>query len=523
MAAELGLLSLSAAKMARGIREGRWTSRELVELHIQRIEGVNPELCAVVVPMFDEARRQSDAADLMRASGQPLPPLHGVPVTIKESIDAAGTPSTWGLPSRSGMLAQQDDPSVAALRQAGAILLGKTNVMQLLMGCESVNPVYGRSRNPWRPEERTPGGSSGGEAAIIAAGGSPLGLGTDVGGSIRTPALFCGIHGLKPTPGRVPAAKPAGLYHLRPAAAAMASTGPMARHVEDLTLALEIVSAQESLLRAPIRSSDSRDIRRLRIGYYTTDGILAPSASLQRAVNEAVALLEGLGIEVKEFKLPDLSEAVHHFYGLISAAGAEGIAGTAGTDTLTGQLVNIRRSFGLTKGARRFVVPLLRLLGQQTVGAHILPYLGLKSEEELQTLVHAQQRFRQNFMKEMDRQGVDVLLSPAALTPAIAHDHSLTMSYEGSYGLLYNYLGMPAGVLSTSCVRSEETDARQTSRDRMIQSVREAERGSLGLPVGVQVAASPWREDQVLAVMSCLEEQVKNQTDYPVGKIIRSQ
>ncbi len=191
------LTSLSATELATMIACGDLSSVEAVEAHIERIERVNPGLNAVVVKRYDAARAEARQADERRANGEVLGPLHGVPITIKESLDLIDTPSTFGLQSRGSILARQDDLYVARMRKAGAIILGKTNVAQLLYYIESDNPVYGRTNNPWNLD-RSPGGSSGGQAAIIAAGGSPMGLGTDIGGSIRVPATFCGIAGLKP-------------------------------------------------------------------------------------------------------------------------------------------------------------------------------------------------------------------------------------------------------------------------------------------------------------------------------------
>ncbi|MGH2486977.1 MAG: amidase, partial [Ktedonobacterales bacterium] len=188
-------IQLSATALAARITAGYLSAVEAVEAFIARIEQVNPAINAVVVKRYDEARAEAQAADARRAAGEPLGPLHGVPVTIKESLDLAGTPSTFGMPSRAHMLADADDVYVARLRAAGAIVLGKTNVAQALLYNESDNPVYGRTNNPWNVG-RTPGGSSGGQAAIVAAGGAPLGLGTDLAGSIRTPSTYCGVVGM---------------------------------------------------------------------------------------------------------------------------------------------------------------------------------------------------------------------------------------------------------------------------------------------------------------------------------------
>ncbi|HEY7976271.1 MAG TPA: amidase, partial [Ktedonobacterales bacterium] len=197
------ITDLSAVALAASIARGDLSAIEAVEASIARIEAVNPRLNAVVVKRYDEARAEARAADERQARGEPLGPLHGVPITVKECFDVTGTPATYGLPSRAHTLATEDDLYVARLRAAGAIIVGKTNLSQLLLYIESDNPLYGRTNNPW-DLTRTPGGSSGGQAAIIAAGGSPLGLATDIGGSIRMPAAFCGVVGMKPTAGRTP-------------------------------------------------------------------------------------------------------------------------------------------------------------------------------------------------------------------------------------------------------------------------------------------------------------------------------
>lgn len=197
------LIDLSAVQMADMVVRGDVSAAELVEAHIERIEQVNPALNAVVVRRYEQARAEAQETDKRRARGESLGPLGGVPITIKESIDVAGTPSTFGLPWRANTLAECDEAHVAQMKAAGAVILGKTNVAQQLLYAESDNPLYGRTNNPWNPE-RTAGGSSGGEGAIIAAGGSLLGLGTDIGGSVRFPAAFCGIASLETDGGAHP-------------------------------------------------------------------------------------------------------------------------------------------------------------------------------------------------------------------------------------------------------------------------------------------------------------------------------
>src|SRR5262249_49918030 len=192
--------------------------------------------------LYDQARAEARAADEQHARGEPLGPLHGVPITIKEQFMLKDTPSTWGLPSQANWRAEADGPLVARLREAGGIVLGKTNIPQLLYYNEADNPVYGRCNNPWDPE-RTPGGSSGGEAAIVSAGGSALGIGGDLGGSLRVPAHFCGICTLKPTSLRLTNLDNPPHLGAHGQEAIINQDGVLARSVADLALGMRILAA----------------------------------------------------------------------------------------------------------------------------------------------------------------------------------------------------------------------------------------------------------------------------------------
>lgn len=236
----------SASEHARRIRARACSARELTDHYIARIEALDDRLNAVVVRDFERARAAADAADAALARGAATGPLHGVPMTIKESFNVAGLPTTWGLPNFRDNVAAADAAAVASLRTAGAIILGKTNVPVELADFQSFNPVYGTTNNPWNPE-RVPGGSSGGSAAALAAGFSALEFGSDIGGSIRNPAHFCGVYGHKPTWDIVPSQG-----HALPGMLAtpdIAVVGPLARSAEDLRLALEITAGAGPLRR----------------------------------------------------------------------------------------------------------------------------------------------------------------------------------------------------------------------------------------------------------------------------------
>ena len=235
----------NATDLADMIAAGDVSSLEVVDSHLDRIEEVNGWLNAVTRVLADEARVAAKDADKAVAAGDELGPLHGVPCTIKENVDVAGTPTTQGLPVFADLISPTDAPLVERLRSAGAIPIGRTNLPELGLRISTDNPLHGLTRNPWHPE-RTAGGSSGGEGSAIASGMSPLGLGNDIGGSVRNPAFCCGITAIKPTHGRLPAFS-VFEHDQNPALSSqiMLTDGPMARSVSDLRTAMGILNGRD--------------------------------------------------------------------------------------------------------------------------------------------------------------------------------------------------------------------------------------------------------------------------------------
>jgi fatty acid amide hydrolase len=511
------LTTLSARALAERIAGGEVTAAEAVEAHIARIEAVNGRINAVVVTRFDEARAEARAADDRRARGEPLGPLHGVPITIKESLDLAGTPSTFGIPSRAATRAASDDPSVARFRAAGAIVLGKTNVPQLLLYIESDSPVYGRTRNPWALDRAT-GGSSGGQAAIIAAGGSPLGLGTDIGGSLRYPATFCGVASLKPTAGR---ADDPGHFSVHVGQRAIVSqVGPMARRVDDVMLGMEVLNGGSNPdVEPPMPLGDplAVDVSRLRVAYYSDDGTFPVAPGVRRTVVEAAGMLAGRGAQVTEWRPPDPSRALHLWLSTIAADGGKHykriLRGSKIDPRLAANLLLIRRS----RPTLAVIRGLLRLTGQRGL-AELVSTFGRKDAYSYFELVEAQREYQRQFADALahDEGGpFDIILCPAAPVPAIRHGASRFIATAGAYDVLYNVLGYPAGVVPVSRVRPGEDVPRKRTLDLMQRAARQAEIGSVGLPLGVQVVARPWREHVALAAMLAIEEAARVQPDYP--------
>ena len=300
----------SAVEMARMIRDKKISPVELVQAHLDRIERLNPQLNAFV--SVDSARaleaaRKAEAAVLQGAT---VGPLHGVPVTIKSSIDVAGLRCETGSKLRAGHIAEADAPLVARLKAAGAIVLGNTNVPEMLMAFETDNLLYGRTNSPW-DLERTPGGSSGGEAAAIAAGCSAGGVGSDGAGSVRVPAHFSGICGLKPTPGRIPATG-----HYPPSLgpfALLGVVGPLARTVADLQLLFEAIAGPDKgdacAAPVPLRRLSDAEVRKIRIGYFEDDGRTPVTPETRAAVRTAAEALKQQGFEVEPFRPEGLERA----------------------------------------------------------------------------------------------------------------------------------------------------------------------------------------------------------------------
>jgi Asp-tRNA(Asn)/Glu-tRNA(Gln) amidotransferase A subunit family amidase len=511
------ITKMSATAMARRIASGALSSLEVVEAHIRRIEAVNPLINALVVPLFEQALKEAERADAARARGEKLGRLHGVPITVKESFDVAGTQTTMGLSALAGKKAATDAPTVARLRAAGAIILGKTNVPQMVMFNEADNPVYGRTNNPWNLE-RAPGGSSGGCAALIAANGSPLSLGSDIGGSVRFPANACGINSLKPTSGRLSMLGHGTIF--AGLEAVVAQPGPLARSVADLSLALSVLAApgQEafdpSIAPVPLSEKERELPTGLRVAMFTDNGFFSPAPAPRRAVREAADALRARGATVEEWQPPDVKRAWNIYLGLIFG---EGMSGTRRALKGSRQDWRIRRIVWCCAPPKIFYQLTAwqwALMGQKRIASDARG-LGHLSARAYWRLVDERTRYRAAFIAALDAGRYDAIICPADGLPALRHGSSFFLSHPLSYSALFNLLGMPAGVVAATRVCAGEESDREQSIDIVERAARKVEKDSAGLPVGVQVVARHWREDVALSLMLALEEHFKAQDDYP--------
>ncbi len=304
------LWRMSATELADVIRTRQASSREVVEAHLRRIEAVNPSINAVTIVLAEQALEAAMAADRAVVGGSDLPPLHGVPFTVKGNIDLAGTPTTHGMRTLAEAFPDVDAPHVERLRAAGAIPIGRTNLPDFAIGWHTDSELWGATVNPW-DRSRTAGGSSGGEAAAVATGMSPLGLGNDTGGSLRVPAQYCGVGTLKATLGRIPHATTIEPRDLPIGHQLMGVEGPMARRVSDLRAAFEMMAGPSWrdpwTVPAPLRGPEPA--KPVPVAFVVDPAGQGTANQVQDGVRKAAVALEDAGYAVDEVEPPSIDVA----------------------------------------------------------------------------------------------------------------------------------------------------------------------------------------------------------------------
>ncbi len=499
----------SATALVADIKAGRVSAVDAVEACIARIEAVDPLVNAMPQRRFAEARAEARRADAKRAAGEQLGALHGLPISIKDQLRLEGMPTTLGLERCRGFVEPSDGPMVRRLREAGAIVLGKGNVMQLLLGWECENPVFGRTNNPWNLD-RTPGGSSGGDAAVVAYGGVPLALGGDFGGSLRLPAAFCGVCSLKPTGGRLtPIDTPSeGYAHQE---AIIPQPGPIARRVADLILAMEVLAApgqaafDPSVPPVPWLPIESEA---LRVGISDDNGVMPVSPAIKRAVREAGEALRSSGTLVKDVPPLDGEEALRCFIALTSADGFARSAAYVKGEKLFAPLQANLKLAGIPPMMARLVATGMSIGGRSRIARLLRLPRATRTADYFDVLAR-RAALRAAVLAEWDRAGIDVLICPAVATPAFLHGASGDLLDAVSYAFTWNVLGFPAGVVPVTLVRDDEEAGRGGSAsDAGDRAATEGDRGSAGLPACVQVVGRPWEEHRVLAAMHAVEAAV---------------
>lgn len=466
------LTLLTATALAEKIRLREVTSRAAVEAHITRIEQVNPAINALVTDTFETARKQADEADAALATGEPLGPLHGVPFSAKDSINVGGVRSTCGLWSRRDEIPAEDAAVVRRMREAGAILLGKTNTPDACWAQETNNPVFGRTNNPW-DVTRTVGGSTGGEAALLAAKGSPIGIGTDIAGSIRMPAHFTGVVGFRPTSDSL---DESGLWpQLGPRATALESVGPMARTVEDVALGWDIL---RGVAPEPI---DTSRISGQPVAHWFGDGISKADPEIQEGVWRAVDALAEAGMVRVEGKPKAIRMAILGWAAYQLADDRDELARSIGGGEKWSPWSELKNRWtGNPRVSREALEYWLASHVGSVVGEKILRKDGADKREAIVTQLQAL----------IGDDGVAV----CPIHPTVAQTHGwtsrrLAMFTTITYQAWVNLAGLPG--ISVPAGWSD------------------------GLPYSVQIVAMPGREKQLLAAAAVVESSLRGAEQAP--------
>jgi amidase len=466
-------------ELASALQRRTISSSELVEHTIARIEALDTRLNAIVVRDFERAREAARAADAALARGERRP-LLGVPVTVKEAFNVAGLPTTWGYPQYRDYIPAQDALVVSRLKTAGAVILGKTNVPEGLGDFQSYNDIYGTTNNPW-DLSRSPGGSSGGSAAALAGGFGPLSFGSDIGGSLRMPAHFCGLYAHKPTLGLVsmrgynqPSSPP------RPGHGDLAVVGPMTRTATDLELALQLVAEPDAEhegigYRLSLPAPRHQKLSDFRVAVVDTHPLIPTGDAVRAAMNRVAERLVHAGVAVASTSsaLPDLAESARIYMRLLAAATSNRMTPEAFAQAQTAAVTLMPDDHSLT--------------AERTRGTVMRHRDWLQVDAARARLAQQWQIFFRDW---------DVVLYPSAAVPAFPHDHSVPIEerHLDIDGRNYPYLD--------ACYLWADP----ASTCGLPATAAPVDRSPTGLPIGVQIIG-PYLEDRTTIAFAALMER----------------
>jgi fatty acid amide hydrolase len=477
-------VAASAVSIAEGVAAGAVRPTMILAEHVARHAETHAALNALVQPRHAEALVEAERLESRLQVGKAIGPLAGVPVSVKECFGVTGLVTSLGIPTRRRAIDVADAPIVSCLRAAGAIIVGKGNVPQAMYLHETDNPVWGRTNHPF-DATRGPGGSSGGDAALVAAGVVPLAVGTDLAGSIRQPAHACGISGFLP---RSAVVGDGGALDTVPHLTVVRPRmGFLAREVDDLAHAFEVVVAATSFeprQRAAEAMPGGRRRGGLRVAWWDDAGPLEPSPAVRRAVHEAVSRLTRAGVETVRLDGSLAAEAAWLHLAVLSADGGADIRRLfAGTRPIP-PVARLLRLAGLPMWLR----PLLAGISQAVGGgieAVALRATGPRHGAALALLAGRRTEFATRFAAAVAP--YDAIVCPVSALPALPHGSAARLVLAAAPCLLANLLDLPAGTVPITRVGPDEERGRVLSRDRVVQAAAAADRGSCGLPVGVQV------------------------------------
>ena len=473
----------SATELAARIQRKEISSAELLALYFERVDRLNPALNAIIVQRRDEAMARAQAADAALARGERWGPLHGVPMTVKESYDVAGTPTTWGAPHLKDNIAAKDALSISRLKDAGVVIFGKTNVPLMLSDFQSYNDVYGTTNNPW-DLSRVPGGSSGGTAAALAAGLTGIDTGSDIGGSIRNPAHFCGVFGHKPTWNLLPPRGHAMPGVLTPSDISV--IGPLARCATDLEIAVQAMAGPDEITSRGMQlklPELAKPASALRVAVWRDDAMAVVDASVAERVDAVAGALGRLGARVDYDARPVESEHTHTVYQCLLQA------------TMSARLPEDRYQSILRQVEE---LPAEDTSLAATIQrSQVARFRDWTANNELRT--HIRWQWQAFF------EGYDIVLAPVMATSAFPHDHrpfgERTVTVNGNAEPYFNQVFW-AGLASVAYLPSTVIP---TGPDQA------------GLPIGVQIIGPEYGDLITIGVAKLLEREGFAFTPPPVA------
>uniref|UniRef100_A0A8H7XRN7 amidase n=1 Tax=Psilocybe cubensis TaxID=181762 RepID=A0A8H7XRN7_PSICU len=534
-------LKASASEIVSRIQKGDWTATEVLEAYITRAAYAQSKTNCLTEVMLGLARQRAEDLDNEFAKTKQIRgPLHGVPMSIKDQFDVVGFDSSVGFSQWTNKPATTNADIVRFLLDAGAVLFVKTNVPQTMFAFECSNPVWGRTTNPYN-DRFTCGGSSGGEGALLAMDGAAAGIGTDIGGSVRIPAAYCGIYSLKPASGRVS-------YHgaqgpIPGFDGIITVAGPMGRSVADIKLLSQVLFGAQSDFNSippvPFRTVELPP--KLKFGYYTSDNYIKASPACKRAVLETVEALRAAGHECVEFELPDVNltrnptpvahVAFNLFAAITSADGYKSMLSHLGPDEKENSLFLATLGPRVPSLVRSFAAWILETFVGDKIFAETIRASRAKTVAEYWKLIHQRNECVKKFYEAVWKaHGFDSIIAPVQALPQLPHGGCDNFSLLAAATIIYNVLDMPVGCLPVTRVDASKDKVTEEWTTGPGLGSRFLEGGiyrgknplynpeaSHGMPVNIQIVGKRWEEEKVVAIMDVVDRALGRDRGFGPG------
>lgn len=510
----------TASEIVQRIAKEEWTSSQVLEAYIARSAMAQAEANCLTEVLYEDARKRAKELDAEFATTKTLRgPFHGVPFSVKDNYQIEGYDATTGLTAWANNPGKKDACLVAQLRAAGAIIFVKTNVPQTMFAFECSNPLWGRTTNPWN-NKYTCGGSSGGEAALLAMDGSAIGVGSDVGGSLRIPTSYCGIYSLKPTAERISSV---GTPGIRPGFEAVrTSHGPLARSVQDCELFCKTIFGQKdsSHQNIPMPYQAVELPSKLRFGYYLSDGMIETSPVCKRVVLETVSALRKQGHECIEFTSPLNRAAMEVFVALASSDGYKKMLSHLDSDPMEDSLFLVTLGPRLPSFVRKLACWIAKTFLGDSLFSQLFSLAREKSVTEFTDLTDQRNEITAAWYEQIwDKYGFDGIIAPVQSLPVIPHGSSAYLSPLAAATIIYNIVDSPVGIIPVTRV-NPDTDQLSTDfvpgasgQSKVLESRMYLGKNPIydpkameGIPVGVQLVGKKWEDEKVLAMMHVVDE-----------------